>query len=30
MDRRQMDRAEHEIHHVRQGALSGPYNSAQW
>ena len=29
-DSRDMDNAQHEIHHVHQGALAGPYNSAQW
>jgi hypothetical protein len=29
-DSRDMDNAQHEIHHVHQGAMAGPYNSAQW
>jgi hypothetical protein len=29
-DSRDMVKAQREIHHVHQGALAGPYNSAQW
>jgi len=30
MDDRQMDEAERNMHHVRQGALNSPYNSVKW